>query len=239
MDGGRSNPGRIAGILRRNRWFAGLPEELAREIVRSGRTRRVRSRPIFREGTEADGMFAVLSGAVSISHAAHDGHVGLLFVVRPGSWFGETSLFDGGQRNSEALAVGSVEVFHLPRSAFLRLTSASRAWYEAFVRLLCEHHRLVMDQLASVGILPVSARLAQRLLLFSRAQSGRRGDRVAICVSQAELATALGISRQALNRRLRALASDGVIALGYASIEVSDPGRLEKMVERAIAVTRS
>lgn len=184
-------------------------------------------------------MFAVLTGTVTISHAAHDGHVGLLFVVRPGSWFGETSLFDGGRRNSDAVAVGSVEVFHLPRSAFLRLTAANRAWYEAFVRLLCEHHRLVMDQLASVGILPVSARLAQRLLLFSRAQNGRRGERTAIRVSQAELATALGISRQALNRRLRTLASDGVVALGYASIDVRDPRRLEDIVARAIAVTRS
>ena len=221
-------------VLVRNRWFAGVPGTLASEILRLGEIRHVKDRPLFSIGDEASGLFAVLSGQVRISHAAPDGQIALLFVVKPGSWFGETSLLDDGCRNSEALAVGPVELLHLSKTHFRRLTNDNMRCYAAFVRLLCEHHRLAMDHLASLGALPSSARLAQRLLFLAASQEGAETRSIVIHLSQAELASAVGISRQALNSQLKKLEGLGVISLGYRTIEIRKRQILQRMLQRTL-----
>ena len=54
-----------------------------------------------------------LSGNVRISHTSVDGRLALLLIANAGSWFGETSVFDGHRRYSDALAVGPCELLHL------------------------------------------------------------------------------------------------------------------------------
>jgi CRP-like cAMP-binding protein len=206
---------------------------LAREILRLGRIRRIKDQPLFAMGDESNGLYGVLSGEVRISHAFRDGGAGLLFVANAGTWFGETSLLDDRARNSDAVAIGQVELLFLSKGHFRTLTR-NVAYYPAFVRLLCEHHRLAMDHLANLGALPSFARLAQRLLFFGQSQDGSDSHRRLVHVSQEKLASAIGISRQALNAQLQKLASRGVISLGYATIEVRNPSALAQILNRAL-----
>jgi CRP/FNR family transcriptional regulator, cyclic AMP receptor protein len=226
------------GILNQNPWFAGLPRVLAKDIVRIGKVRRVKNTVVFAVGDEPNGLFAVLSGNVHISHTSVDGRLALLLKANAGNWFGETSVLDGHRRYSEALAVGPCDLLQLNMGDFRRLTAEHVSHYAAFVRLLCDHHRLAMDHLASLGSLPVSVRLAQRLLFFSRVQQSSGNLAEIVGLSQQELASVVGVSRQALSSHLKQLERQGIISLGYRAIKLRRRAVLEEMVNGA-AISRS
>jgi len=218
-------------ILSRNAWFANLPDELARDIMRLGRIRQVADVRLFAVGDEPNGLFAVLDGNVRISFTSRDGRLALLLVATPGQWFGETSLFDRGRRYSEAFADGSATVLQLGMSAFRELTGRSSSNYAAFVQLLCEHHRTAMDHIASIGALPMRSRVAQRLLSFAQGRGQGDDARPVIALSQDELAASVGISRQAINVHLKRLEREGCISLGYASTKLLDRTQLERIAK--------
>jgi len=73
-------------------------------------------------------------------------------------------------------------------------------------------------------------RVAQRLLTLI----GLYGDdrRVFTDVSQADLATMCGLSRQTLNKVLKAFQDSGVVATAYRRIEVLDIGALQAIAFR-------
>ena len=222
-----------ARVLRGNSWFAGLARDLADRIVAVGRIRPAKNTLLFAAGDEANGLFAVLSGEVHISQTSAQGGHGLLLVATAGSWFGETSLFDGLPRFSEAFAVGRCEVLHLGVGDFRKLADESTSHFAAFARLLCEHHRLAMTHIASLSTMPVQVRVAQRLIFYAEAQREPGKQASVIRLSQEELASAVGISRQALNVHLKRLERDGVLSLSYASVRVHDFGALERLIRKA------
>ena len=224
---------RATRILDRNPWFAGLPRALAKAILRSGRISRVKDAVVFAVGDEPNGLFAVLSGRVHISHSAFDGRLALLLLADAGTWFGETSVLDGGPRYSDALAVGSCELLHLDMGEFRRLSQQHVSHYAAFARLLCDHHRLAMDHIAGLGALPVAVRLAQRLLFFARPSDDGRGRDQAVPLTQEQLASVVGVSRQALSGHLKEFERRGIIALGYRTITLHRRTVLQQMVNDA------
>jgi len=228
---GAMDAARATRILDRNPWFAGLPRALAKAILRGGRIRRVKDAVVFAAGDEPNGLFAVLSGRVHISHSSSDGRLALLLVADAGTWFGETSVLDGGPRYSDALAVGSCELLHLDMAAFGRLSQQQVSHYAAFARLLCDHHRLAMDHIAGLGALPVAIRLAQRLLFFARPPTG--GGDQAVSLSQEQLASIVGVSRQALSSHLKDFEHRGIIALGYRTITLRQRAVLQQIVNDA------
>jgi len=222
-----------AQILRGNSWFAGLAQDLADNILSLGRIQQAKNELLFAAGDEPNGLFAVLSGEVHNSQTSAQGGRGLLLVATAGSGFGEISLFDGLPRFSEAFAVGRCDILRLSVSDFRKLADESTSHFAAFVHLLCEHHRLAMTHIASLRSMPVQARVAQRLIFYAAAQREPGKQASIIRLSQEELASVVGISRQALNVHLKRLERDGVLSLSYASVRVHDFGALQRLIKQA------
>ncbi|MDP1627151.1 Crp/Fnr family transcriptional regulator [Parvibaculum sp.] len=221
-------------ILSRSEWFAALPPALAEGIVAEARIRRFRNQPIYLTGDAPNGLFLLLAGEVRIVHYAGDGSPALLGATNPGTWFGESSMLDGRPRFSDAVAIGEASVLQLAPPAFRKLTEGSAAHYAAFTRLLCEHYRLAIAHIVSTATLPAMTRLAQRLLYFAeeegRSLPGRRA--VEFRLSQKDLATTVGISRQTLNGLLKQLETQGLIETGYARIILKKPAALQRLARR-------
>ena len=220
----------VTDILARDPWFAGLSPALARDIVRLAHVRRVNSAMLFAAGDEPNGLFGVLSGEIRLSHTASGGRIGLLLVCRAGSWFGETSLFDGRSRFLDAFAVGPCQLLYLSASAFHQLTCESSSNYQAFVRLQCDHYRLALDHIVSFGELPVFLRVVQRLLFFSLGQNESGEATNIVQLSQEDFASMVGVSRQALNVHLKDLERRGIVSLGYGAIQLDKRGMLEELM---------
>jgi CRP-like cAMP-binding protein len=108
-------------------------------------------------------------------------------------------------------------------AAFARAAERMPALYHDVGRLVCQHQRIALEFIAETLSLPVAARLAKLLL-------GRLDDADGVLhVRQEEVAVMLGVSRQTLNRHLRALAAQGAIRLAYARIAIVDRAVLRRL----------
>jgi CRP-like cAMP-binding protein len=223
----------VSSILEKDPWFAGLPSVLAHDIVRLSHLRRVRSAMLYAVGDEPNGLFAVLSGEVLLSHSASNGQLGLLLVLRAGTWLGEASVLDGRPRYLDACATGRCDLLHLSMNAFRQLVDENPSHYRAFVDLLSRNYRLALDHIVSFGELPVALRLAQRLLFFSIAESDPGKPSNVVQLSQEQLASIVGVSRQALSAHLKDLERQGIISLGYKAIRIHKRAALERLMRQS------
>lgn len=77
-------------------WFAALPQALRADLLSHAALRRLPAgRALFRRGDPPCGLYAVLSGSVTIGAVDAQGKEALLTVAGPVTWFGEIALFDG------------------------------------------------------------------------------------------------------------------------------------------------
>ncbi len=85
--------------------------------------------------------------------------------------------------------------------------------------------------LEDLALLDAPARLAKRLLSLGElhGEDARDGRRVRI--SQEELASFLGVSRQSVNEQLQAWKAQGWVALGRGTVTVTDAVALRKAAQ--------
>jgi CRP/FNR family cyclic AMP-dependent transcriptional regulator len=151
-------------------------------------------RAIVRQGESSSGLWTVESGALSVGVVAPDGHALMLDVLGPGDAVGEP---DGG--------ISLVTVRAL-RPCRLRPAHANVA-----TRLLATRAQRVAALACELAWLDVAGRVERRLddlaLRFGRPVPG--GTRIVIALSQEDLASLAGTSRESTNRALRALQRTG------------------------------
>ena len=208
-------------LLDADRWFGSLAPERREALIAAGRVSAVPAGGlIYATGDPPNGLWAVIEGQVRLKGYPAAGAEFLALILRPGTWFGEVSTLDGGPRPHDAAAFGSARVLHVPMAAFLRAAERLPVLYHDLGRLVCQHQRIALDFIAQVAALPPAARVARLLTGRAHEEGGL------LHVRQEEIAVMLGMSRQTVNRHLRSLERQGVIALGYGRIAVRDRAAL-------------
>jgi len=105
-------------------------------------------RTLFRESSEADGMFLVCSGRIRITTSRTDESA----TVGPGHVLGGLSLVVVGVREATAKVEETAELLFLPRTSFRRLTDdAPRAAVRLLESLLAETVGSARELLPSAG----------------------------------------------------------------------------------------
>ncbi len=97
---------------------------------------------LFREGDQADGMYLVHSGKVSLSQE-RDGERITLAEVGESNIFGELALIDGSARTATATAVGDAVVVFVPRETFKLKLALTEPFIKDFIELLVRNVRNV------------------------------------------------------------------------------------------------
>ncbi|MCG8358936.1 MAG: Crp/Fnr family transcriptional regulator [Kiloniellales bacterium] len=179
---------------------------------------------IFYKGDPGEALYGVMSGRVRISTSAPDGRDMILYVMQPGEIFGEIAMLDDHERTADAYALEPTRLMLIRRRDFKPLLRSDPALADYFIRLLCRRFRRVNQVIEDAAFLPLSARLAKRLLFLTRngAESGLGSAAKKLRVSQTELARMLGTSRETVNRALQVWHRHGQVALGRGTIEVID-----------------
>ncbi|HMS78259.1 MAG TPA: Crp/Fnr family transcriptional regulator [Burkholderiaceae bacterium] len=223
-------------VLRRNAWFSALAPSLQESIVRHA-TIRVwrRGEALFREDEPVRGLGVVLSGRVRFVVRHGDDGETVAHVGGVGCWWGLNAPRRGARAISTAPADGRVEAMVLSTEALERIVDADPLTLRAFAELpilAAERMTRLIGELP--GLNPdalLRARLAD-LAARTRTEAGLQGP-VALTISQADLASMIGLSRQRLNQRLRALQDEGLVELGFRRIVVFDPIALRASVARS------
>jgi len=184
---------------------------------------------IFRKGDEPSGWFGVLEGEVAIVTSSASGSEIVLTILDAGDWFGEVAIIAGATNSHDAVARGNCEVAFVPATAFRQLLAREPDLHARFAALLAQRVRILVDIIEDFTALPMSARLAKRVLAMSESRavgSAVRKGRV----SQEEYALLVGAARQSVNQELRRWEKAGWIRIGYGGVEVVDRAALEREV---------
>jgi CRP-like cAMP-binding protein len=123
-------PKRERDALARVPLFSGLaPRHLKRLADLTEEQRYMEGSRVVREGDIGDTFYVILEGEAKVT--ARSGRV--VNRLRPGDFFGEISLLDGGPRTASVVADTPLTMLALPRGAFLRMLRQER---EIGVKLL-------------------------------------------------------------------------------------------------------
>jgi CRP/FNR family transcriptional regulator, cyclic AMP receptor protein len=213
--------------------FAGLePRELS-EIASVAVPRTFdRGEVIFREGDPGDTCYVVRSGTISIRRDHPDGRSRALAELRPGSIFGELSMFGAETRSATAEALEPTTAVAILRADMQRVIRSSPDIAFKMLAELADRVRLVNEQLTRQSFQTVSGRVASTLLaqVITRQEEGAGESDVLVKATQSEIAQLAGTSRESASRFLATLAREGVVTLGRGKVTVRDPQRLRSFI---------
>jgi CRP/FNR family transcriptional regulator, cyclic AMP receptor protein len=203
-----------------------------------GEGRRVqlhRGQALFTEGDLADRVFIIEHGWVMISSIAPGGREIVLGIRGPGDVIGDLSVLDGAPRSATAVAVGDVEATVSPGSALTRALSDAATARE-LLRILAVRLRDADRKRLEFAALDTLGRVAWRLQELGErfGEETPEGVEVELPVSQEQLASWCGASREATVKALAALRSLGCIATGRRSVVIRDADALRRHARGAV-----
>ncbi len=181
---------------------------------------------VFSPGDPGDALYAIVSGRIRISAGAADGKELFLNIMEPGDSFGEIALLDGGARTASATATAPTELLSIRREHFTALLAREPGVALELLRLCGERLRWTSGQVEDTWLLDAPARLAKRLLSLAELHGKRAGNSVRLQISQEDLASFLGVSRQVVNQYLQTWKGRGWVDLGRGAITVRDEGAI-------------
>jgi len=204
--------------------FAALPEDALEELRAQARVQTyARNEVLFRQGDPADDLFVVQDGRIAIAQQSGDGRESVVAVLEAGGLFGDLPLFDGAPRSADVRALTDTTVVALAYEPVRAVLQARPELLWVMVRMLAQRLRATDEALADSVFLDVPARTAKRLL-----ELAGDADRFTLPITQEELASMVGASRERVNKAISLFMRLGWLELdGRNSYRLIDRQSLE------------
>lgn len=205
------------------------PDDVWRRLVESGTRRHYRrGDALFSQGDLSDRALLVESGWVKISVSSSDGQEAVLGLRGPGQVLGELSILDGAPRSASAVALEEVVASVVSAADLTRALDEDRELSRELLRELAVRLRDADRMRVEFGTLDTLARVARRLLELGEGfgEPGDDGVVVALPLSQEELASWIGSSREATAKALRTLRELGCVTTGRRTVTIRDRAAL-------------
>lgn len=218
-------------VLRKHPIFADLEPEAFDQLCRYAKhTTLKRGAALFAKGDPGLSLYAVISGSVKMSISSADGRSAILNIIGPGEIFGEIALLDGGVRSSDAIANTNCELFVIDRREFIPFVRSQPALAMKFIELLCGRLRWTSDQVEQIILQNLPGRLASALIRLSEKHKLEPGGRT-IAITQQEISEMVGMTRESINKQLRAWAARSWVRLEHGAIVVLKDEPLRQLAE--------
>jgi CRP/FNR family cyclic AMP-dependent transcriptional regulator len=168
---------------------------------------------IFAPEREPHSVYLLERGLVRIYRLSPEGNETTFGYVAPGEVFGELAAFGDFRRESFAEAVRACRVWKTPASSFRQVLASVPDLAVAITRQIGTRFKRIESRVENLVFRDVRSRLANILLELGEDLGERDGDATVLRVelTQAELATLVGSTRQTVNANLRELESEGIV----------------------------
>jgi CRP/FNR family transcriptional regulator/CRP/FNR family cyclic AMP-dependent transcriptional regulator len=183
--------------------FAGLADEDVRELMAVARRRIFRSgEVIFHRDDPGQVLYVIKEGKVKISLFSPDGQEISLIVFGKGECFGEFAILDGLPRSADAVALERVECYTLQRSDFHKAIMKNPKIAIQVLEVLSKRLRTTDQMIEDLIFLDVYGRVAKKLLELADSHGSKVGNgiRIDVRLTQQELASMVGASRESVNK---------------------------------------
>lgn len=213
-------------LLARSELFADLDDdELARVLADAHTVQLNRNEVLFNQGDPAAALYGVRAGRIAISLQSPDGRDSVLALMEVGDLFGDMPLFDGEPRSAQARALEASDLLCVPYPPIRAVLEERPALLWTVVAMLSRRLRSTDAALADSIFLDVTGRTAKRLL-----ELAGDADTFTLPITQEELASLVGASRERVNKAISAF-----VRLGW----LDQVDRRYRITDRAQLVRRA
>jgi CRP/FNR family transcriptional regulator len=213
--------------LRQISYFKGLDDATLLELARDAVWKDYAGGEIiFLEGEPSSGLYYLQTGWLKVVKSSPEGREQVLKFLGAGETFNEMGALAKRVNPATAVALEPVGVWLLPRDSFRRLLRERPEFVEQVLENMSDRVVELVTLVADLSLRSVTGRLARLLLDDAEGEVLHRPR----WYTQAELASRLGTVPDVVQRAMRGLEVDGIIAVERHQIKIRDRAALEKLI---------
>lgn len=199
--------------------FAGLDEPTLEAMARASRWREYEAgETVVLEGDAQPGLYYLQVGWLKVIKSSPAGREQILRFLEPGETFNDIGVFTNQPNPATAIALEPAGIWLIPRTTLLRLLQDKPDFAQHVISKMAERMLYLVSLVTDLSLRPVTSRLA-RLLLEDAVDDVLERPR---WFTQAELAARLGTVPDVIQRVLRNLENEGLIAVDRQQIRILD-----------------
>ena len=188
-----------------------LDEDARRQISKHAVQRRYPAKAlIVQEGDEPDLLYIILEGRVRAFMSDANGREVVLSTMGPGEFFGEVAL-DQGPRSASVMSIEACVLSVVPLADLDLFIRANPAFASHFMHHLIGRIRTLTRSVGSLALMDAYGRVARLLLESAVTRDGLRF--VPERLTQADIASRVGCTREMVSRIFKDLVQGGYISL--------------------------
>lgn len=172
------------------------------------------------EGDTADSAYVILGGRVKVFASDADGAEIVLNICGPGECIGDMAL-DGGPRSASVVTLDRVTCAVVSRDALRQAIAGDPDFAMRLITTLIRRNRLATSKIKGLALQGVRERVHALLQGLAVEREGTRivGERL----SQTEIASRVGASRDMVSRVFKELEREGCIRMDRRQITLLEP----------------
>lgn len=214
-----------AQLLRGVPAFAQLSDAQLDTLAESVATQSfARGETVFLQGSMGSVLYIVVSGQVRVFTTSAMGQELTVGLMRAGEFFGELALLDGQPRSASAQAMCATVALTLHRAAFLHTINTCPPIAASILEVMAARLRNSTAYAEQLAALSAAQRVVRQLLVLSAGYGVPEGQatRIDLRLTQDDLASLSGTTRETVNRVLAVLRDQGLVRVERAQIQVID-----------------
>ncbi|WP_301099128.1 cAMP-activated global transcriptional regulator CRP [Otariodibacter sp.] len=174
-------------------------------------------------GEDAESLFYIVNGAVSVFIKDDDGKEMLLTNLGQGEFVGEISLFEDRMqpRTAWVRTKGNCEIAEISYKKFKQLVHLNPDILMYLSAQMARRLRMTSRQVSNLAFLDVTGRIAQTLMNLAKMPDAMtHPEGMQIKITRQEIGQMVGCSRETVGRILKMLEDDGLISAHGKTIVV-------------------
>jgi CRP/FNR family transcriptional regulator len=181
------------------------------------------------EGSRTDSLYFIVSGLIKVYKTSPHGKEQVLHIAPPGESLNDVSLFDEGPNAAGMVPLTPVVLYSIKKEDIFRILRENPSIMMNVIRELASRIRRDSKLLEDLSSSQVLARLAKLFL-------GRYGGEeltAGLNLTQKDMASLVGSSREMVNRSLKVIEDMGGIRLSRRKVFILDKDILHNIAEGA------
>lgn len=172
------------------------------------------------EGDTSDSLYVVLSGKVKVFLSDEEGKEVTLNLQGAGEYFGELAILDEAPRSASVITTEDTKLAVLSKAAFEKCMEQHSTIALAIMRGLARRLRELTENVRSLALMDVYGRVARLLLEMCEESDGKNVIKQRL--TQRDIASMVGASREMVSRILRDLTIGGYITIENKIITLNE-----------------
>lgn len=189
-----------------------------------------KGRIIFMEGEPGEAVFFVKSGRIKVTKQTDDGREHILHFINPGEVFAEVVMFDDdGTYPATAEVIEKCTVGLIRNVDLERIIQKNSSIALGLLKIMARRLRISQQQLIELALLDTTRRAASMLLFLAGEQGTKteKGIVIDISLTNQDLASLIGTSRETVNRILNEFKRKKAIDVKKSQVTILDLYKLK------------